>query len=165
MERLHPAAEHLGSASKILYLRHLDAFAGEQLRGASGREQLDPQAGEAAGELDDAGLVGYREQGTGDGHARLIPRVRPPGAAHRQRQATIELRQWIACNWALAVVASVEEGAAPGAERLAVLAAPTLTLRLRKPAEVFPVFGKARRTTALALQVDDPAALRAALAN
>jgi hypothetical protein len=46
-----------------------------------------------------------------------------------------------------------------------VLGAPTLALRLRKPAEVFPVFGKARRTTALALQVDDPAALRAALAN
>ena len=61
----------------------------------------------------------------------------------------------------LASIAAVEEGAAPGAERLAVLGAPVLTLRLREPVEVRPLFGKARRATALALQVDDPAALRA----
>jgi len=64
----------------------------------------------------------------------------------------------------LAWIASVEDGAAPGAERLAVLGAPALTLRLREPVEVRSLFGKARRATALALQIDDPAAFRALLA-
>jgi hypothetical protein len=63
----------------------------------------------------------------------------------------------------LSSIAAIEDGAAPGAERLAVLGAPVLTLRLREPIEVRPLFGKARRASALALQVDDPAALRALL--
>jgi hypothetical protein len=41
--------------------------------------------------------------------------------------------------------------------------APSLTLRLRQPVEVRSLFGKARHATALALQIDDPAALRALL--
>jgi len=65
----------------------------------------------------------------------------------------------------LASIVAVEEGAAPGAERLAVLGAPVLTLRLREPVEVRPLLGKARRAAALALQVDDPAALRALIAR
>jgi len=60
-------------------------------------------------------------------------------------------------------IAAIEDGAAPGAERLAVLGAPTLTLRLREPVEVRSLFGRARHATALALQIDDPAALRALL--
>lgn len=65
----------------------------------------------------------------------------------------------------LSSIAAVEDGAAPGAERLAVLGTPALTLRLREPVLVRRLVGKARRATALALQVDDPAALRALLAR
>ena len=61
-------------------------------------------------------------------------------------------------------IAAIEEGALPGAERLAVLGAPVLTLRLREPACVRSLFGKARRASALALQIDDPAAFRRLLA-
>jgi len=57
-------------------------------------------------------------------------------------------------------IAAIEEGALPGAERLAVLGAPVLTLRLREPAYVRSLFGRARRASALALQIDDPAAFR-----
>jgi hypothetical protein len=65
----------------------------------------------------------------------------------------------------LSSIVAIEPGAAPGAERLAVLGAPTLTLRLREPVEVRSLFGKARRASALALQIDDPAALRALLSR
>jgi hypothetical protein len=47
--------------------------------------------------------------------------------------------------------------------RVAVPGAPALTLRLREP--VFALLRETRRATALALQVDDPAALRAALSH
>jgi hypothetical protein len=65
----------------------------------------------------------------------------------------------------LSSISAIEQGGAPGADRLAVLGAPTLTLRLREPVEVRSLFGKARRATALALQIDDPAAFRALLAR
>ena len=58
------------------------------LRGAAGRDELDAVAGERAGEIDQAGLVGHREQGAGDaarvfGHERItltaaIAAPRPP---------------------------------------------------------------------------------------
>jgi len=136
MERLHPAAEHLGSASKILDLRHLDAFAAEQLRGASSGEQLDPQGGEAAGELDDAGLVGTESRARATGmrgsyHGSGPWRGAPAGASHH-RTAAMDRDAHAALARACRSVPGVRKSAACDGARAAI---------------------------------DDPAALRAALAN
>ena len=66
MQRLHAAVHHLGKAGELGHVAHLQAGVGERLAGAAGRDQLDAVAGERAGELDQAGLVGHGEQGAGD---------------------------------------------------------------------------------------------------
>ena len=64
VQRLDAAVEHLREAGVLGDLGHRQAGAGEQLRGAAGREQLDAERRQLARELDDAGLVG-------DGNQRL----------------------------------------------------------------------------------------------
>jgi hypothetical protein len=62
MQRLHAAVHDLGKASERGHLGHGEAGRGERARRAAGRDQAKAQRGELAGELDDAGLVGNREQ-------------------------------------------------------------------------------------------------------
>ena len=45
---------------------HRQAGVGDRLGGAAGRDELDAVAGERAGEVDQPGLVGNREEGAGD---------------------------------------------------------------------------------------------------
>ena len=62
VQRLDPAVEHLRKAGVRGDLGHLEAGVREQPRGAAGREQLRAERGQLARELDDAGLVGNRDQ-------------------------------------------------------------------------------------------------------
>jgi hypothetical protein len=62
VQRLHAATQHLGGAGEVGDLADRHALLRQQrLRPASG-EQLDAQRGEPLGELDQAGLVGHRQQ-------------------------------------------------------------------------------------------------------
>ena len=62
MERLHPAVEDLLRAGEVGDLGDVDPGVAERRRGASGREDLDPEPLEAAGELGDRRLVGDGDQ-------------------------------------------------------------------------------------------------------
>jgi hypothetical protein len=62
VQRLDAAVEHLRKAGVFGDLGHREAGVGEQLGGAAGRQQPDAERRELARQLDDAGLVGYRDQ-------------------------------------------------------------------------------------------------------
>ena len=62
MERLHAAAEELGEAGHFGDVAHRDASLPERDGGAARGEDLDAVPREAVRELDQAGLVGDREE-------------------------------------------------------------------------------------------------------
>ena len=64
MKRLYPAIEHLGKTGQIGDVFHFDAGIAQQFGRAAGRDQFDSHAGEFAGELHQAGLIGDAENGT-----------------------------------------------------------------------------------------------------
>ncbi len=88
VQRLHPAAEDLLLAGELGYVGHLEPGLAQGRGGAAGGEDLDPEAGEAAGEVGDPGLVGDRDQGPahGDGAvAHGLGRGVCGGLTHRRR--------------------------------------------------------------------------------
>ena len=66
MQRLDAAVHDLREAGEVLDGAHRDAGALELLRGAARRDELDPELGEAGGEVDDPALVGNRQQCASD---------------------------------------------------------------------------------------------------
>ena len=62
MQRLHPAVHHLGEACELLDGNDRNAGCGERVRGAAGRDDLDPERRERAGEGDEITLVADRDQ-------------------------------------------------------------------------------------------------------
>ena len=66
MQRLDPAVHHLGKTGDLGDVDHLQPGLAQRLGGAAGGDQLDAVAGEGLGEIDEARLVGYRQQGAGD---------------------------------------------------------------------------------------------------
>ena len=65
MQRLDAAVHHLGKAGELGHVDDLEPGVRERLGGAAGRDELDAVAGERAGEIDQAGLVGHRNAGRG----------------------------------------------------------------------------------------------------
>jgi hypothetical protein len=63
MQGLDPAVHHLREAGMGRHLDDLDARLGDRRGRAAGRQDLDTVPGEPLGELDQAGLVGNRDQG------------------------------------------------------------------------------------------------------
>ena len=66
VKRLDPPVHDFGKAGQLGDLPDGDPRLRELAGGAAGRDDLDPQVGQATGELDDAGLVGDRQQRAGD---------------------------------------------------------------------------------------------------
>ena len=66
VQRLDAAVHDLGEAGVLRDFLDGEAGLGEQFRGAARGEERDAAAREFAGQLDDAGLVGYREQRAAD---------------------------------------------------------------------------------------------------
>ena len=62
VQRLDAAVEHLGKAGVVGDLGDWQAAVGEQLRGAAGGQKPDAQRVQAAGEFENAGLVGNGNQ-------------------------------------------------------------------------------------------------------
>src|SRR2546422_11477006 len=68
VKRLDTAVEHLGEPGDVGDVAHGDSGVPQELRGAAGRDDLDPQSTEGAGELDHAGLVVDGDEGAADLH-------------------------------------------------------------------------------------------------
>ena len=58
VQRLDAAVHHLGKAGDVGDVRHGQARVGQRRRRAAGGHELDAAGGEAAGEIDQAGLIG-----------------------------------------------------------------------------------------------------------
>ena len=74
-EGLHAAVHHLGEPGVVGDLPDRDAGGGDRLGSAAGGEELDPHLVEAAGEVDESGLVRDGEKGALDFHARSVSAV------------------------------------------------------------------------------------------
>ncbi len=91
VQGLHAPVQHLGEAGLLGDVLHGEARGPERLRGAAGRDQLDPARRERAGEVHEAGLVADGEERAADGGRRhgadslLVPRQRDGEARRRER--------------------------------------------------------------------------------
>ena len=63
VQRLDAPVHDLREAREVVDGADVEPGLAQRGRGAAGRDELDAEADEAAGEVDDAGLVGDREQG------------------------------------------------------------------------------------------------------
>ena len=80
VQRLDAAVHDLREAGEVLDAADLEPGRLELARGAAGRDHLDAELGQAAGEVDDAALVGDRQQRAADADRaglgeQLLPRV------------------------------------------------------------------------------------------
>src|SRR5690606_22706988 len=66
VERLHPAVEDLRRAGEVGDVGDLQARLADRRRGPAGRKQLDAEVAQAAREVDQAGLVGHRDERPAD---------------------------------------------------------------------------------------------------
>src|SRR5439155_874997 len=85
VKRLDAAVEHLRKPGNIGDVAHGGPGVPQELRGAAGRDDLDPESTEGAGELDHAGLVVDGDEGAADLHRTVThttltgsPRTRGP---------------------------------------------------------------------------------------
>ena len=62
MQRLDAAVHDLREAGEVLDARTSSPASRSSARGPAGGDHLDAQLGEPAGEVDDAALVGHRQQ-------------------------------------------------------------------------------------------------------
>ena len=91
VQRLHPAVEHLRKPGDVGHVAHGQPRVAQELRGAAGREELDPQPAQLAGEIDDARLVVDRHQRATHLHRRAsaftmtcLPTIRKRPSANRR---------------------------------------------------------------------------------
>ena len=73
VQRLDAAVHDLREAREVVDRAHVEARVLERARRAAGRDELDAELGQAAREVDDAALVGHRQQRTPDANR---PRLR-----------------------------------------------------------------------------------------
>ena len=76
VKRLDTAVEHLGEPGDVGDVAHGDSVVPQELRGAAGRDDLDPQSTEGAGELDHAGLVVDGDEDAADLHRTVTHHCR-----------------------------------------------------------------------------------------
>ncbi len=62
VQGLDAPVHHLGEAGEVLDGAHRQPGCGELACGAAGRDELDAELGQSAGEVDDPGLLGDRQQ-------------------------------------------------------------------------------------------------------
>ena len=67
MQGLDAAVKHLGKAGEIGDVADIQAGLAEGAGRAAGRDELDAEGGEGAGEIDQAGLIGDGDEGATDG--------------------------------------------------------------------------------------------------
>ena len=63
VQGFHTAIEHFGEASDFGHFGHGQALVGQEFGRAASRDQAHAQSVELLRQLDNAGLVGYRNQG------------------------------------------------------------------------------------------------------
>ena len=67
VQRLHAAVEHLRELREICDVTHFEPSITQRLGGAASRDKIPLEFCEPSGEIHEAGLVGYGEQGGGHG--------------------------------------------------------------------------------------------------
>ncbi|OPZ04932.1 MAG: hypothetical protein BWZ09_01451 [Alphaproteobacteria bacterium ADurb.BinA305] len=92
VQGLDPAVQHLGEAGVLGDVGHRQAGLAQQAGGAAGRQQLDAERGELAGEVEHATFVGDADQGLGHVHrwagsGRMEEKGKHPLRAGRIRSA------------------------------------------------------------------------------
>ncbi len=78
VEGLDPAVHHLGEPGHVRDVDDRQPGGGEGLGGPAGGDQLDPQGGQAAAEVDEPGLIGNTQNCT---HIFTILLTRPDASA------------------------------------------------------------------------------------
>ena len=81
VQRLDAPVHHLGRPGDLGHLEHGQPGLLERLGGAAGGDEAAPAGRQAAGKLDDAGLVGDADQGSHDGSRSGEARSRHGGQA------------------------------------------------------------------------------------
>ena len=71
MQGLDPAVEHFGEAGVVRDVGDVEPGVAQQLGGAAGGEQFDPELGEPAGKIHRAALVGNADERLCDFHRYL----------------------------------------------------------------------------------------------
>src|SRR4028119_1706860 len=87
MQGLYPAVEYLGGAGYVGDLDHGDARFFERLRGAAGRDDLEPHPRELAREGRNPALVRYRHERP-TFHTATFPQKKSPTARMSSRCST-----------------------------------------------------------------------------
>ena len=102
VQRLHAAAQHLGRAGQLLDADERDAGLVQRRGRARGRDQLDPQLVQPAGERLQPGLVADRHKRSLDPHTGSFTRTRRPSTwmrpAANSRTASGSNRCSISCS-------------------------------------------------------------------
>jgi hypothetical protein len=70
MQGFHPAVHDFRKTGDVADVANGEPCIAQRLRGAAGGHQFDATCGERAGEVDQAGLVGYGQQRAADFHGR-----------------------------------------------------------------------------------------------
>ena len=74
VQGLDPPVEHLGESGGVRHIDHPYPRLAEELRGASGRKDLDAERGKGLSELADAGLVVNADEGSANSHRMVTLR-------------------------------------------------------------------------------------------
>ena len=105
MQRLYAAVQHLRKSGQIADVAHTESGLAQRARRPAGRDQLNVVRDQGAGELDQAGLVGYGEKRAADaakaalgfmavcrngfcGHATILCRSNCPSEESTWTEAT-----------------------------------------------------------------------------
>ena len=100
VQGLDPAVEHLGKAGQRRDVAHRQPGRAQRRRGAAGRDELDAARRQRCRELDEAGLVGDRDQRAGDRHEIVghgAPPRRVPGAQGAGRASLMRPKDQVTC--------------------------------------------------------------------
>ena len=93
VQRLDAAVEHFGEAGHVGHVAHRQAGVGQRLARAAGGNQLDVEGGQAAGQVEQAGLVADAEQGaTNDAIRHETP---PTDIEPQRRRDTENTKHWL----------------------------------------------------------------------
>ena len=95
MQRLHASVEHLGDAGDVADIARREAGVAQRAGRATGRDDLPPELGEPARELDDAGLVGDGDEGAHQGASLIASAAIRRDNERMSRRSITSAGEWL----------------------------------------------------------------------